>query len=405
MKIALYVPSWPPGSSPNGIVTYAAQIVPALRRLGHEVFVLTPNHTERIADAYTIDLNAIHVPRSIWSWVKSQFFPKDPAFNAFVEKLQSAILTLTTRHNLDVMEIEESFGWSWRITQAEIIPVVVRLHGPWFLNGNFDDPLESKYRKRIDLEGRAISAAALVTAPSVDVLKNVRTYYDLKLDLARVIPNPIEVGSNATAWQLSDCNPNRILYVGRFDRRKGGDIVLRAFAILAELYPDLRLSFVGPDNGIHEDGNRLSFEQFVRKNLPASCWSRIDFRGQLTQENVMALRTEHFFTIIASQFEILPYSVLEAMSLGCPIIASNVGGIPELITDQKNGLLFESQNVAELTSICRKLLDDHTLASSLGSQARKDCIALFNVQQIAMETVSAYQAAIEAFARNLRFRG
>src|ERR1700737_3130960 len=193
MKIALYVPSWPPGSSPNGIVTYAAQIVPALRRLGHEVFVLTPNHTERIADAYTIDLNAIHVPRSIWSWVKSRFFPKDPAFNAFVEKLQSAILTLTTRHNLDVMEIEESFGWSWRITQAEIIPVVVRLHGPWFLNGNFDDPLESKYRKRIDLEGRGISAAALVTAPSVDVLKNVRTYYDLKLDLARVIPNPLEV--------------------------------------------------------------------------------------------------------------------------------------------------------------------------------------------------------------------
>ena len=50
---------WPPGASANGIVTYAAQIIPALRQLGHEVFVLTPNCTAKADDPYTIDLNAI----------------------------------------------------------------------------------------------------------------------------------------------------------------------------------------------------------------------------------------------------------------------------------------------------------------------------------------------------------
>ena len=59
MKIAIYVPSWPPGSSANGIVTYAAQLVPALRKLGHEVFVITSNFTATTPDAYTVDLNKI----------------------------------------------------------------------------------------------------------------------------------------------------------------------------------------------------------------------------------------------------------------------------------------------------------------------------------------------------------
>jgi glycosyltransferase involved in cell wall biosynthesis len=85
------------------------------------------------------------------------------------------------------------------------------------------------------------------------------------------------------------------------------------------------------------------------------------------------------------------------MALGCPIIASNVGGIPELITDQKTGLLFTSQSVEELTSACRTLLDDHTLASALGSQARAYCAASFNAQRTAAETVSAYRASVEAY--------
>jgi glycosyltransferase involved in cell wall biosynthesis len=183
--------------------------------------------------------------------------------------------------------------------------------------------------------------------------------------------------------------------VGRFDRRKGGDIVLQAFASLAEFYPDLRLTFVGPDIGIFEKDEQLSFNQFVRKNLPPFCWSRIDFRGKLSHRDVMALRPQHLLTIVASQFEILPYAVLEAMSLGCPIVASKVGGIPELLQNRKNGLLFESQNVAELIDACRALLDNHTFAESLGMQARKDCVWIFNAERIASETIAAYQTAIK----------
>lgn len=396
MKIAIYVPSWPPGSSANGIVTYAAQIVPELRRLGHDVFVLTPNCTSETTDPYTIDLNKIETHRSILTRLKSRLFRHPTFFDPFVEKLLSAISLLLEHHKIDVMEIEESFGWSFGIAQAKIIPLVVRLHGPWCLNADPDDKSAPVFRGRIDLEGRGIATATIVTAPSANVLSNVRAYYKLKLDNARVIPNPIHIDPTARAWQLGTCNTSQILYVGRFDRRKGGDIVLRAFAKLAELYPNVRLSFVGPDKGIHQNGHRFSFDEFVRSTLPDFCWPRIEFRGQLSHQDVMALRNEHLFTVIASQFEILPYAVLEAMSRGCPVIASRVGGIPELITDRESGLLFTNQSVDELTSACRELLDNHALASSLGSQARKDCAAMFNVQKIASDIISAYRASIEA---------
>lgn len=394
MKIAIYVPSWPPGSSANGIVTYAAQLVPALRAQGHDVFVVTPNCTATPPDAYTIDLNQIPLTRSILSRVKSRFHPEQAFFDASAERLVSAIRELNTRHCLDVFEIEESFGWSWRIAQANLIPLVIRLHGPWFLTGDFDRGNEFAFRNRIALEGRGICAAGFVTAPSADVLQNVRTYYKAELNRSRIIPNPMDVGT-APSWQISTCNSNRILYVGRFDQRKGGDIVLRAFAALAEGYPDLRLTFVGPDRGVVEDGELLSFDEFVRRCLPTSCWSRIDYRGQMIHREVMELRNEHLFTIIASQFEILPYAVLEAMSLGCPIIASKVGGIPELITDQRNGLLFPSQNVSELVAACQRLLNDHALASSLGQQAKRDCIDFFSPRRIAAETIEAYEAAVQ----------
>lgn len=397
MKIAIFVPSWPPGASANGIVTYAAQIVPALRQLGHDVFVLTPNCISKAADPYTIDLSAIESSRSPLSRLAARLLSSSSFVDDFGRKLVTAVTMLAERHAIDVVEIEESFGWAFGIASARIAPVVVRLHGPWFLNGSFDSPSTSTSRIRIEAEGQGIRAATMVTAPSANVLHNVRAHYDLRLESARIIPNPMEADAGATAWQLGTCNRNRILYVGRFDRRKGGDIVLRAFAKLAEFYPDLRLSFVGPDAGVYESGERLSFDQFVRRNIPASCWSRIDFRGQLPHDDVMMLRSEHLFTLVASQFEILPYAVLEAMALGCPIIASNVGGIPELITDQRTGLLFSSQSLEELTSACQKLLDDHTLAATLGAQAKKHCIEKLNAPRIASETISAYRAAVEAF--------
>jgi glycosyltransferase involved in cell wall biosynthesis len=231
------------------------------------------------------------------------------------------------------------------------------------------------------------------------VLNEVRSYYRSRLENAKVIPNPIRSAPESKIWRLDACDTQRILFVGRFDRRKGGDLVLSAFADLAKSSRDLRLTFIGPDRGMEDtNGHRFTFHEYIRRALPETTWSKIDFLGQLTNKQIVQLRSKHLLTIVASQFEILPYAVLEAMSFGSPIIASRVGGIPELIRHGENGLLFDSQDASALTAACWRLLEDHALAAALGAQARQDCATFYDPAEIAKETVSAYEGALKLYS-------
>jgi glycosyltransferase involved in cell wall biosynthesis len=400
MKIALYVPSWPPGFAANGIVTYASQLVPALRRLGHEVFVLTSHKEIKNDDSYIIDLRALASAPTLWDRAMFRVAPESASYKAVSSVIISAIRSLIERHQLDVFEMEESFGWSFAISRLRLLPIVVRLHGPWFLNGRFNGPSDRVWlnRRRQDLEGKGIRGADFVTAPSAEVLRAVKSHYDLNLTESSVIPNPLEAAIETKIWDVKSCRKDSLLFIGRFDSLKGGDLVLRAFAELAGRHPKLTLTFVGPDIGIKNAGGKVwSFERFVRNNLPESCWSRIEFCGNMNRSDVMSLRLKHFVTIIASRQEMMPYSALEAMSLGCPLVATAVGGIPELIKHERNGLLAPSQDVRAMADACKKLLDDHGLAARIGRQAWRDCRDSYAPDYIAEHTIAAYQRAIATF--------
>ena len=75
MKIALFVPSWPPGRVSNGIVTYASYLVPALRRLGHKVFVLAAHNMDDQNDPYTIDLEKYEPSPTLWGRALTKVAP------------------------------------------------------------------------------------------------------------------------------------------------------------------------------------------------------------------------------------------------------------------------------------------------------------------------------------------
>src|SRR5262245_41444261 len=252
MKIAFYAPSWPPGCVANGIVTYLAELVPSLRRLGHEVFVLTPRKAAGYDDPYTIDLQGFASARTFWQRAKHRFTPESANFNEACSAIRSAAIKLVEEEKLDVLEIEESFGWSYELSRLKLFPVVVRLHGPWFLNGRFNcfDETSQVTSHREIREGKGIERAHFVTAPSANVLRAVENHYRFKLAGSRVIPNPINAVVEAGVWDVDTCDSDRLLFVGRFDREKGGDLVLCAFAKLAMANPSVRLTFIGPDIGI-----------------------------------------------------------------------------------------------------------------------------------------------------------
>jgi glycosyltransferase involved in cell wall biosynthesis len=88
--------------------------------------------------------------------------------------------------------------------------------------------------------------------------------FGLNLPIARAIPNPMPAMSPADAWRLERADPDQILCVGRFDLRKGADVVVRAFARAIERRPSLMLLMAGPDPGLAQpDGSAIHFDEFV----------------------------------------------------------------------------------------------------------------------------------------------
>jgi glycosyltransferase involved in cell wall biosynthesis len=398
MKIALFVSSWPPGSQANGIVTYAAQIVPALRQLGHDVFPITLN--KRDDDPRTIDLRSFLPKPTIFSRIYARLNFDRAMMSGISATLADAIEANLSRYDLDVFEIEESFGWSFTVSSRRLLPLVVRLHGPWFLNGQFDerDFGSASSRRRQRWEARGIKNSSFVSSPSAIVLDNVKHHYNISLPNSTVVPNPLDAAPRQACWSAERVEVNSLLFIGRFDKRKGGDLVLRVFSNLAQDYPELRLTMVGPDIGVKvDDGRLLRFEAFVREFVPAAIRSRITFCGQVNHDELPPLRTRHFITIVASQYEIMPYAVLEPMALGCPIVATDVGGISELIRDHRNGLLVPTQDAGKMTEACKLLLDDPSAAARLGCQAWEDCRDLYGAERVANQTIATYDAAVNAF--------
>jgi len=95
--------------------------------------------------------------------------------------------------------------------------------------------------------------------------------------------------------------------------------------------------------------------------------------------------------VCSSVKEGFPFSILEAMNAGLPIISTRVGGIPEMITDQKDGLLIDYAKPEEISKAVDKLLQNKSLANQLASQAKSTVKEKFNLNKMVEETRKIYQ--------------
>ncbi|MFO0887948.1 MAG: glycosyltransferase family 4 protein [Isosphaeraceae bacterium] len=271
----------------------------------------------------------------------------------------------------------------------------MRLHGPWFEIGpRLGNPPDSRFRTRVEREGRAILAAAGVTAPSHHVLENAQNYYGTVLPRARVIPNPVELANQP--WNRHLADPRRVLFIGRFDRLKGGDLMIDAFSRVLDAVPDAKLWFIGPDHGCPAaDGRNRSLIEYVSERLPGALESgRVEWLGRQPLESLARFRRQSLLCIVCSLYETFSYTVVEAMALGCPIVASRAGGIPEVIQDGSNGLLHDPGDAGDLAGKIVSLIRDPDRAARLGRQAADDCRSKYESSTIAMQTAEFYRSLL-----------
>ena len=158
--------------------------------------------------------------------------------------------------------------------------------------------------------------------------------------------------------------------MGRFDLHKGGDLIIKAFAEVARRRPKARLRFVGPDRGvIDEAGQTVGIEAFIREHAPEAA-DRIEYRGQLPSRDLAQQRREARLTVVCSRYETFGLTLTEAITFGCPTVATRSGAFPEIIQDGINGLFCAPENPLDLADKIVMLLDDEVPGESVESAGR-----------------------------------
>jgi N-acetyl-alpha-D-glucosaminyl L-malate synthase BshA len=163
----------------------------------------------------------------------------------------------------------------------------------------------------------------------------------------RVIHNGVDSHTRAVG------DEKRVIYLGALVWQKGVDVLLKAFKDVKAEHRDAKLVIVG-------DGpERMKLEGLASKLKLKD----VDFTGYV--DDLDTLFTVNSILVLPSRLEGFGISILEAMARGVPVAASKTGGIPEIVEDGKNGVLFTRENPVSLADAVNKVLDDPGLRNRL----------------------------------------
>lgn len=219
-----------------------------------------------------------------------------------------------------------------KIFGAELI---VELHGDWRVKKN-------------------LAKIAGFSLKSADKIRAVAEY--LMADAKKIALNkpfyifPTFTDLDDFLRERSASLKNFILFVGRDNPVKGVKYLMEAFDKIKPEFPDFRLVLIG-------------------EGLPA---------GKLSLEEVRQKMKDCYCLAVPSLSEGLPRVILEAMALGKPVVASNVGGIPDVVKDGQNGFLCKAGDSQDLAEKLRVLLNDRNLAADMGRRGREFVQARFS---------------------------
>lgn len=177
-----------------------------------------------------------------------------------------------------------------------------------------------------------------------------------------VLPNFVEPVSPDIKFPNRHNQKLKLLFLGKFDKNKG-------IYDLIEVIKKMRTTRNGQfELRIGGNGETEEVKKIIQRN---DLGEHIKYLGWISgQEKDNALAETDIF-ILPSYNEGLPVSILEAMSNAKPVIATNVGGIPEVVEDKKSGYLFEPGDLNGLRESIEKFMDDRSLIETLGEYGRE----------------------------------
>jgi len=403
MRILLLSFEYPPETGFGGIGTYTWYQARGLVKLGHEVHVLggatgpAPMHENghdgvrvfrlRLGDGWMKLLRRLEKHRLWWT--------KNRLENGHC--MHAGFRSLRARFDYDIVEMPECGAEGLRIVGRTDVPTLIKLHSPAkLIMGTYDvrraDHLLCGFVEKIAM--RRVDA---MTSCSRFVAQEVKK----KLGLKR----HIEVISNGIDLQRFDAQPQvdardrfgipkdrpMIFFAGRLEPRKGIHTMKDVAAAVLKKH---KAAFVFAGQDLFQYAEREMKPFLAAQPLQGS----VHFLGKLDLEEVGSCLRQTDVFVIPSLWENCPYACLEAMAAARAIVASDAGGLPELIRDGDNGLVVKVEDVAGFCVAIERLLEDPALRERLGRAARRAVEASYTAGKIAAKSAAFYEVAIRGGA-------
>jgi len=212
-----------------------------------------------------------------------------------------------------------------------------------------------------------------------------RQIYNELVDWAR-IPNEkvsyVPNGVDTNYFKPSKDKKPFILFVGRLTKRKGADILIKAFARVSNKLTEYKLIIVG-------DGEEKTKLKNLVKKLNIENY--VSFMSNIPMSLLREIYAKASIFVLPSRGEGFPLSLLEAMSSGCAVIATKISGVVDVIDNGKNGLLVKPGDERDLSQTLEFLLSDGSLIKKLANNARKLVERKYNWDIIAKKTIKIYK--------------
>ena len=351
MRVLIVSGIWPPDV--GGPASHAPEFASFLLGRGHEVEVVVTADAAPAPESYPVH----HVSRRI---------PPGARHLAV-----ASLVGRFARRN-DVVYATSMLGRASLAGAASRRPLVVKLVADEAYErarrrGLFDGDLDAFQHEEGDLRIRGLRALRDVALRRVDhlvcpsaYLASLAVSWGVPEEHVTMLPNPApnlpELASREELRERLGFVRPTLAFAGRITKQKALGVALEALAELDGV--DLVIAGDGPD-----------LDDVRRQTMALGLADRVSFTGALSRQGVLELFRAADASVLSSAWENFPHTVVEALAVGTPVIATAVGGVAEVVRDEVNGLLVPPGDAAALAAAIRRFLADGALASRLRDAA------------------------------------
>jgi len=405
LTIALLSQQYPPGVV-GGIGRLTTDLAQGLAACGQNVHVLTRSPA---GDA----TNTVDFEDGVWVHRLVEDRSEDPApSNVKVPshiwrhsaRMLRELKRLDEMHPVDIVEAPIWDVEGLAATLSGEFCVVTSLHTPlkrvvqtnpdW--QANMTAAKSQAYQEIAQAERFVALHADAVRANSRAVIETMAQFYDLRLedDRVAILPHGMEDRTRRTKLAGEAIHAKgrefvTVLYAGRFEGRKGTDVLLAAIPAICDKYRFARFVLIGEDRAL-PDGSTLG-GQFRARHARASFFDRVIFGGEISDAQLEMQLQQCDIFVAPSRYESFGLVFLEAMMFGKPVVGCRAGGMVEVIEEGVSGLLAEPGDVASLVSAIGILLEDAAKRREFGQAGRERYRMHYTREALVERTLNFYR--------------